>query len=292
MGNERKKCVQKTKKQAAQHEDAAMKVVMQYFAEDLLPYWGIHGKVKSIAPTESVHLEIRKGYQDMNLIMEDGSWKHFEFQSSNEGVPGLKRFRLYEASVSQQFRTDVTTYVLYSGKIKNPVTEFSEGVNTYRVVPIIMQNDNADILLQELQEKLKTGAEITREELLRLVLTPLMGGESVLKERIKSAYHIVSESACLKTEEKSKLEAVIYAMADKFLESVEMEEIEEMMKMTRLGQKLFQNGVEEGESIGAEKAKLENAKNLLDILTVEVIAERIGLPLETVQKLKEESTDK
>ena len=41
MGNERKKCVQK-KKQAAQHEDAAMKVVMQYFAEDLLPYWGIH----------------------------------------------------------------------------------------------------------------------------------------------------------------------------------------------------------------------------------------------------------
>ena len=128
--------------------------------------------------------------------------------------------------------------------------------------------------------------------MLRLVLTPLMGGESVLKERIKSAYHIVSESACLKTEEKSKLEAVIYAMADKFLESVEMEEIEEMMKMTRLGQKLFQNGVEEGEGIGAEKAKLENAKNLLDILTVEVIAERIGLPLETVQKLKEESTDK
>ena len=36
----------------------------------------------------------------------------------------------------------------------------------------------------------------------------------------------------------------------------------------------------------------QNAKNLLDILTVEVIAERIGLPLETVQKLKEESTDK
>lgn len=174
--------------------------------------------------------------------------------------------------------------MLYSGKIKNPVTEFSEGVNTYRVVPIIMQNDNADILLQELQEKLKTGEEITREELVRLVLTPLMGGESVLKERIKSAYHIVSESACLKTEEKSKLEAVIYAMADKFLESVEMEEIEEMMKMTQLGQRLFQNGVEEG--------KIEDARNLLDILTVEVIAERIGLPLETVQKLKEESTDK
>ncbi len=284
MENERKKCVQKIRKHAAQHEDAAMKVVLQYFAEDLLPYWGIYGKVKSIAPTESVHMEIRKGYQDMNLIMEDGSWKHFEFQSSNEGVPGLKRFRLYEASVSQQFRVDVTTYVLYSGKIKNPVTEFSEGVNTYRVVPIIMQDDNADILLRELQKKMETAAEITREELVRLVLTPLMSGETALKERIKSAYHIVAKSVCLKTEEKSKLEAVIYAMADKFLESVEMEEVEEMMKMTQLGQRLFQNGVEEG--------KIEDAKNLLDLLTVEVIAERIGLPLETVKKLKEESSDK
>ena len=29
-------------------------------------------------------------------------------------------------------------------------------------------------------------------------------------------------------------------------------------------------------------------ENLLDLLTVEVIAERIGLPLETVKKLKEE----
>lgn len=35
--------------------------------------------------------------QDFNLIREDGSWIHFEFQSTDEGVNGLKRFRTYEA---------------------------------------------------------------------------------------------------------------------------------------------------------------------------------------------------
>lgn len=47
---------------------------------------------------------------------------------------------------------------------------------------------------------------------------------------------------------------------------------------------------EEAFEDGVEKTKLDNAKALLDILDEEVIAERIGLSLETVQKLKKEIT--
>lgn len=71
--------------------------------------------------------------------MEDGSWKHFEFQSKNEGLAGLKRFRTYEALTSYQHKVPITTYVLFSGNIKNPITSFSEGINTYKVAPIIMK---------------------------------------------------------------------------------------------------------------------------------------------------------
>lgn len=42
--------------------------------------------MKSFAPTELVHIDIAKLYQDMNFVMEDGTWKHFEFQSKNEGL--------------------------------------------------------------------------------------------------------------------------------------------------------------------------------------------------------------
>ncbi len=73
-----------------QHEDAIMKTMMQFFADELLPYLGIHEKVVGLAPIESTVLELHKFFQDNNLVMEDGRWKHFEFQSSSKGVEDLK----------------------------------------------------------------------------------------------------------------------------------------------------------------------------------------------------------
>ncbi len=60
----------------------------------------------------------------------------------------------------------------------------------------------------------------------------------------------------LNAEEKDKIEAVLYAMAEKFLESIDMEEIKEMVRMTRLGQMLLEEGMEEG----MKQEKIQNAK--------------------------------
>ena len=89
--------------QNTQQEDAAMKTLALFFAEELFPLVNIKGKVKRVAPTEIVHLELKKMYQDFNYEMEDNSWAHLEFQSTNEGVQGLKRFRTYEALTSYQY---------------------------------------------------------------------------------------------------------------------------------------------------------------------------------------------
>ena len=276
-----------------QHEDAALKVTMWFFAEELLPCFGITEKVAGFAPTESVSFHISKQYQDFNFIMEDGSWKHFEFQSKNEGKQGLRRFRSYEAVTSYQNDVPVTTYVLYSGKIKNPMTELTEGVNTYSVIPIIMRDRNADSILEEFRQKIKCGEMLTRHELAILTLCPLMGGEMGQKERILSAFSILQNTKDEKIKEDiQKIEAVIYAMADKFLDFADMEDVKEAVRMTRLGQLLLEEGIEkgmkEGIKTGEQEAKLNNARNLLDILDEKMIAERIGLPLETVRKLKKE----
>lgn len=266
---------------AAQHEDAAMKVMMQFFADELLEQFGIEGKVKAFGPTENVYLELKKLYEDFNLVMEDGTWKHFEFQSTNEGKEGLRRFRSYEAVASYQHGVEITTYVLYSGTIKSPVTELREGVNTYRIVPIIMQDRNADLLIGKLKEKAARGEEITKSDLVQLTLCPLMAGETCQKDRIKAAYEITKEATEISPEEKRKIEAVIYTMADKFLDNASMEEIKEAVSVTKLGQMLVNDGI--------EKSKLESARNLLDLLDEATIAERIGLSLETVKRLKEEN---
>lgn len=36
-----------------------MKSMMQFFADELLPVFGISKKVKSLAPTEHIHIEIK-----------------------------------------------------------------------------------------------------------------------------------------------------------------------------------------------------------------------------------------
>ena len=64
---------------ASKHEDAVMKTMMQFFADELLPLLGIHEKVISIAPTELMDIRITNFYQDFNFLMEDSSIKHFEF---------------------------------------------------------------------------------------------------------------------------------------------------------------------------------------------------------------------
>lgn len=40
-----------------QHEDAVLKTSMQFFADEILPYLGIQGKVISFAPTKGKNIE-------------------------------------------------------------------------------------------------------------------------------------------------------------------------------------------------------------------------------------------
>lgn len=238
-------------------EDSVMKTMVRFFADEMLPYLGIKGKVKMIAPTEEIHMEIKRLYEDMNLIMEDGTWKHFEFQSTNGGITDLKRFRVYEALTSQENKVPVVTYVLFSGKIQNQQYQFTEGINTYRVIPIIMQNKNADRIIHKLMKKQARGKPIDRQELVALALTPLMQGKIPMKDRIKNALQIVGREICLKAEETQKIQAVIYALAEKFLKYEEMDEIKGVMNMTRLGQMLVDDGISQGLPQGKAEAIVE-----------------------------------
>lgn len=238
----------------SQTEDAVLKLMMHYFKDELLPYLGIEGKAVGIAPTEVIHLELKKFLQDFNLVMEDGSWAHFEFQSTDEGVEGLKRFRIYEAITSYQNQVKVTTYVLFSGMIQNPRTEFTEGINTYKIQPIIMKKIVVEDLIEKLQKKLDGGGKVTKEDLIPFTLCSLLGGEMSQKDRIKKAFEFSKRAeADIDKEEIKKIEAVMYAMAEKFLNEMDVKEIREAVKMTKLGQMLLDDGREEGREEGEIK---------------------------------------
>ena len=113
-----------------------------------------------------------------------------------------------------------------------------------------------------------------------LMFCSLMGGKMAQKVRMKAAFRLTQQATHVSEEEIRKIEAVLYAMADKFLEKEELGELVEEISMTKLGEMLVNKGV--------NQTKLEDARNLLDVLNAQTIAERIGLPLETVQQLERE----
>ena len=271
-----------------QHEDAALKSSMQFFADELLPYLNIEGKVIGFAPTELVHLELKKMYQDFNLIMEDGSWKHFEFQSTNEGKSGLRRFHLYEALTEYEHNVDITTYVLFSGRIKKPMISYTSGINTYHIQPIIMRERDGDHLIRKLQEKIQKRKPITKDELVPLTLCPLMGGIMSQKDRISSAFEIMRSVELDDVQTVQKIEAVIYAMAEKFLTQKELEELKEEIKLTRLGQMLVEDGFAQGITQGLKDLiaiKLQKGQSVEEI--AEALEKSVDIIRELISEMKE-----
>lgn len=135
-------------------EDMIMKRAMDIFAQDGLKFFGIEKKVKDIGETEIVVLEIKNMFMDYTFLMEDDSYIHFEFQTTDKGVLDLRRFRTYESLLNLQTGKDVVTYVVYSGDIKNPPNRYESGINTYKVNAISMANKDGDKIFNEIIGKM------------------------------------------------------------------------------------------------------------------------------------------
>ncbi|RHR33182.1 hypothetical protein DWX43_01885 [Clostridium sp. AF19-22AC] len=120
-----------------------------------------------------------------------------------------------------------------------------------------MQEKSADELIGRLEKCVAEDVPLKREDLVMLPLCPLMGGTMPQKDRIRAAFAITREATTINPDEIRKIEAVIYAMADKFLESMDIEEIMEEIKMTRIGQKLVSAGIAEGLAEGIAEGHAE-----------------------------------
>lgn len=150
----------------------------------------------------------------------------------------------YEAVTSCAFDVPVTTYVLYTGKAKSPRSELTEGLNTYKVNIVQLKGRDADVLFAELEKKQQT-ADIEKKNLVSVILAPLMSGKMSMKERMLRGVELLRRNfGKVDQEEYMRLEAMLYALATKFLEDEDSKEVMEGLKMTKLGEMLMEAGME------------------------------------------------
>lgn len=189
-------------------EDMVMKQGIQYFGDVLLPFLGINEPVTAVMPTEQIYMEVRRLNEDYNFAQNDGSWLHLEFESDSVKTEDLRRFRGYEAVASYTYHVPITTCVICSSTGKEIMSQLDEGINIYRVEIIHLKGWDADHLFENLF-RIKGAVGLTKDESL-------------------------------------SMQAVLYALANKFLDDEDLRQVKEVMSMTRLGKMLLLDGIEQG----------------------------------------------
>ncbi len=176
-------------------EDKICKLASELFAFDGLQFLGIQDKVKEIGTTELIRLQLESSFLDFTFLTVNDRYIHFEFQSTDKGKADLQRFQVYEVNYSYRTGKEVITYVIYTGGITDSCTEYTSGINVYRVIPIYMSGYDARQMLETVKEKLEAGQSISRADMMALTFAPVMGGDLSPYEKIRDALEIAKEIA-------------------------------------------------------------------------------------------------
>ena len=242
----------------SKHEDAFLKMGVEYFREHILKLLGINYSYEEIGPTELVALTINELYMDFTFkTTEKDLYIHIEFQTTNNSEKkNLRRFHSYDALFSHNMDADVITYVIYTGEIKQSKSELKCGIYTYRVIPVYMGEKDADEVILRLKKKKAAGEALTEDDFAWLSLTPLMGGKLSRKDRIKEGILLAKEEH---NSIADKVTAMLYTLADKFLDGEDLNEIKEAVIMTRLGQMIMDDGRKKGREEGRKSGEKQMA---------------------------------
>ena len=90
-----------------------------------------------------------------------------------------------------------------------------------------------------------------------------MGGDIPQPERILKAIRIVKQAGNT-IPDVDIIEAVIYAMANKFLNETDLNAVREEIKMSPLGTLIYNDGIADGISQGISQNANENARNFFN----------------------------
>ena len=244
------------------HEDAVMKMGFDYFRDTILKTLNIHYEFIDSKPTEAIEIHIDNLYMDYNFLTTEDVIVHIEFQTTEDHVTDdLMRFHVYEAILMRKEKKKVITYVIYSGGIKKVKTKLDCGIYTYQVNPVYLTGHDVDEIFQSVKAKIEAGEPLSEDDFANLTLTPLMTSKMCRKDVIKEAIQIVKQEKQLTAE---KTIAMLYTLADKFLSAGELNEIKEVLAMTRLGQMLYDDGMKKG---------MEKKENQLTELTARLLEE-------------------
>jgi predicted transposase/invertase (TIGR01784 family) len=262
------------------YEDAIFKNAMECFADTAAEFFHLDAAVMIPARTELQSIEINKVFIDYLFYTQEGSYLHFEFQTTHK-KDDLARFMYYDALLYHKDRKPITTIVIYSADIEEVHSHLDIGAIQYNISPIYMTSYNGDAVLEDIKNKIENNKELTSQDIMKLTFSPIMGG---VKHKAQRAIESIELVKTLKNEHvRLQSIAMLYAFIEKFGDETTKNKFKEVFAMTEIGRMLLEEGIEKGIEQGIEQG-IEKGK--MELLVTQLTSKFRHITEEDVKAIK------
>ncbi len=274
------------------NKDIISKKVLRRLAVDianLLLHLEVDTDSVELLETEQQRIELRQA--DMVVRLKEAKTGepfilHLEIQNNNNSQMPLRMLRYYTDIQMSWPKEEVRQYMLYIGSSK---LSMASGIQTpslnynYQVLDIhtvdcnlLIQQDNPDALVLAILCDFKQQSAHEVVQYITARLRHLLKDDDKGFRNYFSMLEILSENRDLKTEIEE---------AKNMLTQVNIENLSSYQWGMEKGLEI---GMEKGVEKGVQEMRIKLARGLLDILDDQTIADKTGLSLEEVIKLREE----
>jgi len=168
----------------------------------------------------------------MVFLLEDNTYLHLAFVTGHDSKQALLKCVGYDTRLYERDGRLVHTVVIYTADVKKKPPALTIGTLTYDPAVILMVDYDGDTIFTELENKIKSGQDLTDIDVLKLVLLPLMNHtmprHNLATDTIELAKKILDpkkKNACI---------AAAFGFASKYLDDEKINKLREVLEMTEL----------------------------------------------------------
>jgi hypothetical protein len=280
-------------------KDILFKSLSELYKDEALDVFGITDstKIKELLPNEFPKVRADERRSDTLFLMEDDSILMLEFESNNRVIENHLKYIDYGLRILNRYYDaerkikQIRVVVIYTSDVVKADESLNAGDLTINSKAVFLHEYQGDAILEIMKEKVEAGEYLTHQELMKLSFLPLMYSrhdrQALIQECVELAKSIQDETSQL------QVIAGILTATDKFIDEGYAKKVREWLKMTKVGrifeeekQEAVREAVREAVERRDREKAIEFAKSLLDLLAPEVIAEKTGLDIEEVERLK------
>ena len=243
---------------AYQNKDIEFKILSETFKERSFAAYGLDlPRIREVLPTNLPVVAANEMRMDNLFLLEDGTYAIVDYESKNRKEDRIKYVN-YIGRVLERFYREhgkvprIRMIVIYTGDVRQAEHTFNTGCVNLELEQGFTANLPAEEIYETVKGKLARGEELTEQELMQLIILPLAeAGREKKQERVRQVVGLAKQIAD-EAEQKLVLSGLLVS-SDKFIDKEDAEGIRREIYMTKVGQLLFEEGMEHGIKRGMER---------------------------------------